>query len=235
MQRYQHQEATFTLHHHMEHMNDDKEDEEDDEDCTEDEKDDDLLDELVVAAIRTSCIEYNTDEEEKEDNKEIYNQPTMVSTRKRRRAQASLHMEEYTLAGFPGAVGSTDATHIMLERVNYRFWQSHMGFKMTHTAQTYIITVNHRSRILATTQGHPACWNDKTLSLFDDFMQQLQHGDMSCLNCTTVMKMEQLSSDSIKALSCWLTTVTCHIQRLFLLPWRRVDDASIFLVTIQRS
>jgi hypothetical protein len=43
-------------------------------------------------------------------------------------------MEEYTLAGFPGAVGSTDATHIMLERVNYRFWQSHMGFKMTHTA-----------------------------------------------------------------------------------------------------
>ena len=88
MQRYQHQEATFTLHHHMEHMNDDKEDEEDDEDCTEDEKDDDLLDELVVAAIRTSCIEYNTDEQEKEDNEEIYNQPTMVSSRKRRRAPA---------------------------------------------------------------------------------------------------------------------------------------------------
>ncbi len=39
---------------------------------------------------------------------------------------------------------------------------------------------------------------------------------MSCLNCMTVMKMEQLSSDSIKALGCWLTAVTCHIQRLFL-------------------
>jgi hypothetical protein len=56
MQRYQHQEATVNLHHHMEHMNDDKEDEEDDEYCTEDEEDDDLLDELVVAAIRSSCI-----------------------------------------------------------------------------------------------------------------------------------------------------------------------------------
>jgi hypothetical protein len=48
-------------------------------------------------------------------------------------AEASLHMEEYTLAGFPGAVGSTDApTHVMLERINFRFRQSHMGFKMTH-------------------------------------------------------------------------------------------------------
>jgi hypothetical protein len=89
MQRYQHQEATVNLHHHMEHMNDDKEDEEDDEDCTEDEEDDDLLNELVVAAIRTSCIKYNADEEEeKEDNKEMFNQPTMVSSRKRRRAPA---------------------------------------------------------------------------------------------------------------------------------------------------
>jgi hypothetical protein len=67
---------------------------------------------------------------------------------------------------------------LMLERVNYRFRQSHMGFKMSHTARTYNITVNHRRRILATTQGHPARWNDKTLSLFDDFMQQLHHGDI---------------------------------------------------------
>jgi hypothetical protein len=72
----------------MEHMNHDKEDEEDDGDCTEHEEDDDLLDELVVAAIHTSCIEYNTDEQEKEDNEEIYNQPTMVSNRKRGRAPA---------------------------------------------------------------------------------------------------------------------------------------------------
>ena len=74
-------------------------------------------------------------------------------------------MDEYASAGFPGAVGSTDATHIMLEKVNYRFHQAHMGFKMSHTAtRTYNLTVNHRRRI------------NKTLSLFDDFMQQLSHG-----------------------------------------------------------
>jgi hypothetical protein len=71
-------------------------------------------------------------------------------------AEASSHMQEYSSAGFPGVVGSTDATHIMLERVNYRFCQAHLGFKMAHTARTYNITVNHRRRILATTQGHPA-------------------------------------------------------------------------------
>ena len=49
---------------------------------------------------------------------------------------------------------------------------------MTHTARTYNITVKHRRRILATTQGHPARWNDKTLSMFDNFMQRLRHGDI---------------------------------------------------------
>lgn len=87
-----------------------------------------------------------------------------------------MHMDEYASADFPGAVGSTDATHIMLKKVNYRFCQAHMGFKMAHTARTYNLTVNHRRCILATTQGHPARWKDNTLSLFDHFMQQLSHG-----------------------------------------------------------
>jgi hypothetical protein len=40
----------------------------------------------------------------------------------------------------------------------------------------YNITVNHRQRILATTAGHPARWNDKTLALFDNFMTDLKDG-----------------------------------------------------------
>jgi hypothetical protein len=47
---------------------------------------------------------------------------------------------------------------------------------MSHTARTYNITVNHRRRILSTTNGHPARWNDKTLALFDPFMQLLHDG-----------------------------------------------------------
>ena len=91
-------------------------------------------------------------------------------------AHAMLHTAEYKLAGFPGAIGSCDATHIMLERVSYRFRQTHLGHKMKHTARTYNITVNHRRQIIATTGGHPARWNDKTLALFDDFMQALRQG-----------------------------------------------------------
>jgi hypothetical protein len=83
---------------------------------------------------------------------------------------------EYMQAGLPGCVGSTDATHILLEKVEYRFRQSHLGFKSSHTSRTYNITVNHRRQILATTTGHPALWNDKTLVLFDNFVVSLHEG-----------------------------------------------------------
>jgi hypothetical protein len=102
----------------------------------------------------------------------LYIRPPQTSS------DASVHAAEYKIAGFPGAIGPTDATHIMLERVSYRFRQTHMGFKMTHTARTYNITVNHRRQIIATTSGHPARWNDKTLALFDNFMQELHEGDI---------------------------------------------------------
>ena len=85
-------------------------------------------------------------------------------------------MHEYKKAGHPGCVGSTDATHIPFERVEYRLRQSHLGFKSSHTSRTYNITVNHRRQILATTEGHPARWNDKTLVLFDNFVVALNEG-----------------------------------------------------------
>lgn len=90
--------------------------------------------------------------------------------------EASAHSIEYCKAGLPGCIGSTDATHIPLERVEYRLRQNHLGFKMSHTARTYNITVNHRRRILSSTTGHPARWNNKTLILFDDFVVGLHEG-----------------------------------------------------------
>jgi hypothetical protein len=80
------------------------------------------------------------------------------------------------MAGFPRAIGSTDATHIMLKRVLYCLRQTHIGFKMSHTARTYNTTANHCRQILATTSGHPTRWNDKTLALFDNFMTDLKDG-----------------------------------------------------------
>ena len=92
--------------------------------------------------------------------------------------EAGGHMAEYGLAGMPGAVGSTDATHVPLERVHHRFRQAHLGFKMSYTCRTYNITVNHRRRVLSTTDGHPARWNDKTLCHFDPFMQMIHDGEL---------------------------------------------------------
>ena len=36
--------------------------------------------------------------------------------------------------------------------------------------------VNHRRRILGTTRGHPGSFNDKTLILFDEFVQDVKSG-----------------------------------------------------------
>jgi hypothetical protein len=37
---------------------------------------------------------------------------------------------EYHKAGFPGCIGSTDATHIPLEKVSFGLRQAHLGYKI---------------------------------------------------------------------------------------------------------
>ena len=77
--------------------------------------------------------------------------------------EAYHNSHEFQNSGLPGAIGSMDATHVVLERVNFKLRQSHLGHKFTATARTYNIVCNHRRRILSTTEGHPARWNDKVL------------------------------------------------------------------------
>jgi hypothetical protein len=90
--------------------------------------------------------------------------------------EALQHIQDYERAGLPGCAGSMDATHILLEKVEYWLRQSHRGFKSSQTAQTYNITVSNRRKILATTTGHPSRWNDKTVVLFDHFAVALNEG-----------------------------------------------------------
>ena len=94
---------------------------------------------------------------------------------------------EYLSAGFPGCVGSTDASHVIIEKCSYRLRQLHLGYKLAHTARTYNITVNHRRKILHTTSGHPARFNDKTLVLFDHFINRLHDGKCNELHKFTLM------------------------------------------------
>jgi len=90
--------------------------------------------------------------------------------------EAQKQSHEYEVAGLPGAIGSMDSTHVLHERVQYGMRQSHLGFKLNGTARTYNLVVNHRRRILGTTDGHPARWNDKTIVRFDKIAMGLKNG-----------------------------------------------------------
>ncbi len=87
-------------------------------------------------------------------------------------------MVEYEMAALLGCIGSSDATHILLEKCSHRLAQVHKGFKFTQTAQSYNIVVNHRHCILHTTDGFPTRWNDKTIQNFDIVMKGLHSGDI---------------------------------------------------------
>jgi len=82
-------------------------------------------------------------------------------------------MREFEEAGFPGCVGPSAATHIMTDRCEYNLKNNHLGPKSTLTAQSYNICVNHRWRILHSTPGGPARWNDQTMVRFDCFITQI--------------------------------------------------------------
>jgi len=91
--------------------------------------------------------------------------------------EAKDHMKEYTVAGLPGALGSTDATHITTWQCEYNLRNNHLGGKSSSTTRSYNITVNHRRRILHSTRGGPGRWNDKTMVLFDTFVRGIRDGD----------------------------------------------------------
>ena len=90
--------------------------------------------------------------------------------------EAQSHMYEMGLAGFNGALGSMDATHVTIENCRFGLRQIHLGHKLSKTARTYNIIVNHRRRILSSTGGHPSRWNDKTIVQFDSFLEDIKTG-----------------------------------------------------------
>lgn len=85
---------------------------------------------------------------------------------------------EYAEAGFDGALFSSDGTHVIMEKCSARLKNAHMGGKMPFTARCYNLSVNHRRQILATSPGCPSRWNDKTVSTFDDFLCEIQAGNL---------------------------------------------------------
>jgi hypothetical protein len=52
--------------------------------------------------------------------------------------------EAYRIAGLPGCIGSSDATHVPLKKVRYSFRHANLGFKSKATTRTYNIVANHK-------------------------------------------------------------------------------------------
>ena len=85
-------------------------------------------------------------------------------------------MSEYTEAGFDGCIGSTDATHVVMEKCSVSLKNAHLGGKSSLTTRAFQITVNHKRQIISSTKGFPGRWNDKTIVRFDELAMCITKG-----------------------------------------------------------
>mmetsp|Transcript_75594 Transcript_75594/g.148370 ORF Transcript_75594/g.148370 Transcript_75594/m.148370 type:complete len:201 (-) Transcript_75594:189-791(-) len=81
-------------------------------------------------------------------------------------------MHEYTSAGLPGCIDSTDVVHCSWERRHAKNRNIYAGKEKFPTV-AYEMTVNHKGRIQAVGRGFYGTCNDKTIVRFDAFVVDL--------------------------------------------------------------
>jgi Plant transposon protein len=82
-------------------------------------------------------------------------------------------MSEYTSAGFPGCLESTDGVHISWDRCHAMQKMLHTG-KEKYPTIAYNVTVNHRRWIMASSRGFVGSYNDKTIVKYDAFINDIR-------------------------------------------------------------
>ena len=82
-------------------------------------------------------------------------------------------MGQYEKPGFPGAMGSTDVSHIGWSRCSYNQARSYTG-KEGKPVVAYQVTVNHPGRVLAATAGFTGSTKDKTIICRDAAAGQIR-------------------------------------------------------------
>jgi hypothetical protein len=82
-------------------------------------------------------------------------------------------VKEYTLMGFPGAVGSMDATHIHWMHCPAGANNLHTG-KEGFPTRVFNVAVTHSGKIFSVTPGQPGARNDKTIVRFDALMNNMR-------------------------------------------------------------
>ncbi len=75
----------------------------------------------------------------------------------------------YDMLGMPGAVGSTDCTHIPLGKCPVSWRNSCIG-KEGFPTLSYSMTCDHTRKIMHCTGGFPGSYNDKTIARYDAFI-----------------------------------------------------------------
>ncbi len=78
----------------------------------------------------------------------------------------------YSKLGLPGAVGSTDCTHIPLGKCPVSWRNSCIG-KEGFPTLAYSMTCDHTRKILHCTGGFPGSYNDKTIARYDSFITEV--------------------------------------------------------------
>ena len=88
------------------------------------------------------------------------------------------HFEVLQKAGQPACACFSDATNIVCEKVEHSLKNNHTGYKQSTTARTYNLTVTIERRIMNSTSGHPARWNDQSVSYFDNYIMSIKEGKL---------------------------------------------------------
>ena len=133
--------------------------------------------------------------------------------------EAATHTMEYQIAGLCGAIGSMDSCHVIMEKCSHRLKQNHFGGKSKQTCRSFNLTCNHRRKILHTTSGHPARWNDKTIVLFDDFATDLRNGNI--MGDNSFVLFEHDGSDiivEVKYCGAWLIVDNGYLEWSVTIP-----------------
>ena len=83
----------------------------------------------------------------------------------------------YEVLGMPGAVGSTDCTHIPLGKCPVS-WKNQCTGKEGFPTLSYSMTCDHTRRIMACSGGFPGSYNDKTIARYDSFISDISGADL---------------------------------------------------------
>ena len=120
------------------------------------------------------------------------------------------------MAGYPGYIGSMDATHVGMLKCYFRFKQFNDSWKLNMLSRTYNVTVIHRRKNIHTTSGHPGRWNDQTLQLYNMLAKLLQDGnkynDVVFVLLQTMVDSTISHRMNIVVLGYLLTMNVCHGQ-----------------------